>query len=168
MTRLGFGLAVSLMVQSISPVFAQEKLGSVTNLPLPRFVSMKAPEANARRGPSKTHKIDWKFVRRHLPLMVTAEHGHWRRVQDHEGQGGWVHYALLSRSRTVLVLRDDMEMFAKPKGLSRLVAKVNSGVVGKFGGCDEELCLISTEGKDGMSYEGWVARSALWGLKEDD
>ncbi|HBR39417.1 MAG TPA: aspartyl-trna synthetase, partial [Sulfitobacter pontiacus] len=33
-----------------TPVFAQE-VGQVTNLPVPRFVSMKASEGNVRRGP---------------------------------------------------------------------------------------------------------------------
>ncbi|CAN0603746.1 unnamed protein product, partial [Ectocarpus sp. 12 AP-2014] len=35
--------------------------GKVTNLPIPRFVSLKAEEGNARRGPSLSHRIDWVF-----------------------------------------------------------------------------------------------------------
>ncbi|HCT32088.1 MAG TPA: aspartyl-trna synthetase, partial [Sulfitobacter sp.] len=82
-----------------TPVFAQE-VGQVTNLPVPRFVSMKASEGNVRRGPSLTHRIDWVFKHRDLPLRITAEHGHWRRVEDRDGMGGWVHYSLLSGTRT--------------------------------------------------------------------
>ena len=70
--------------------------GPVTNLPLPRFVSLKASEANVRRGPSLDHRIDWVFRHRDMPLRVTAEFGHWRRVEDNEGQGGWIYYTLLS------------------------------------------------------------------------
>ena len=58
--------------------------GPVTNLPLPRFVSMRAETANARRGPSLDQRVDWEFVRRGLPLEVTAEYGQWRRVRDAE------------------------------------------------------------------------------------
>ena len=65
--------------------------GQVTNLPLPRFVSMKAAEGNVRRGPSLTHRVDWVFRHEDMPLKITAEYGHWRRVQDSEGQGGWMH-----------------------------------------------------------------------------
>lgn len=65
--------------------------GSVTNLPLPRFVSMKAVEGNVRRGPSLAHRIDWVFTRRDMPLEIVAEYGHWRRVQDRDGLGGWIH-----------------------------------------------------------------------------
>ncbi len=41
--------------------------GCVTNLPLPRFVSLKGDEGNARRGPGLTHRIDWVFTRPGMP-----------------------------------------------------------------------------------------------------
>ncbi len=96
-----------------TPVFAQE-VGQVTNLPVPRFVSMKASEGNVRRGPSLTHRIDWVFKHRDLPLRITAEHGHWRRVEDRDGMGGWVHYSLLSGTRTVLVEQDRLQLLVRP------------------------------------------------------
>jgi len=68
-----------------------QETGSVTNLPLPRFVSLKGTEGNARRGPGLTHRIDWVFTRRDMPLEVTAEFENWRLVQDRDGAGGWVH-----------------------------------------------------------------------------
>ena len=67
-------------------------LGPETNLPMPRYVSLKASEANVRRGPSLTHRIDWVFKRRDMPLQVVAEYGHWRRVIDRDGQGGSDHH----------------------------------------------------------------------------
>ena len=63
-------------------------IGPETNLPVPRFVSLRAHEANVRRGPSLSHRIDWIFKRRDMPLQVIAEYGHWRRVIDRDGQGG--------------------------------------------------------------------------------
>ena len=62
--------------------------GSVTNLPIPRYVSIKTDECNVRRGPSLSHRIDWVFQRKGMPVEVTAEHGHWRRARDREGAGG--------------------------------------------------------------------------------
>jgi Uncharacterized protein conserved in bacteria len=70
---------------------------------VPRFVSLNAGEANVRRGPSLSHRIDWVFKRRNMPLQLVAEYGQWRRVIDRDGQGGWIHYTLLSGARTVLV-----------------------------------------------------------------
>ena len=78
--------------------------GPVTNLPLPRYVSLKGGEGNARRGPSLSHRIDWVFRHPGMPLRVVAEFGHWRRVEDQDGAGGWVHYSLLSGVRTAISL----------------------------------------------------------------
>ena len=79
------------------------KKGQVTNLPIPRYVSLKVKEANARRGPSLSHKIDWIYKRKNMPLEIYGEYENWRRVRDFEGLGGWVHYTLLSGIRFVLV-----------------------------------------------------------------
>jgi SH3-like domain-containing protein len=73
---------------------AAPTVGPETNLPLPRYVSLKTNEGNARRGPGLDYRIDWVFVREDMPLRITAESGHWRRIEDREGQGGWVHYQL--------------------------------------------------------------------------
>ena len=101
LVSLGAALLLALTtILAAESVAAQsdgvQKRGPVTNLPLPRYVSLKASKANVRRGPSRTHRIDWVFTRKSMPLQITAEYGHWRRVRDIEGAGGWVHYSLLS------------------------------------------------------------------------
>ena len=53
--------------------------------------------------PGLTHRVDWVFTRAGMPLKITAEYENWRRVEDFEGAGGWVHYSLLSGVRTVMV-----------------------------------------------------------------
>ncbi|MGR3802425.1 SH3 domain-containing protein [Marinibacterium profundimaris] len=145
------------------PLAAQERRGPVTNLPLPRYVSMKAMEGNVRRGPSLSHRIDWVFKRRGMPLMITAEHGHWRRVQDRDGAGGWVHYALISGVRTVLIEKDMVEGHSRPDPNSPVAAVFEMGVVAKLGDCDPDWCRISAGG-----YRGWVEKSALWGVAPDE
>ncbi|WP_068115402.1 SH3 domain-containing protein [Tropicimonas marinistellae] len=137
--------------------------GSVTNLPLPRYVSLKAAEGNARRGPSLSHRIDWVYKRRALPLQVTAEFGHWRRVRDRDGAGGWMHYSLLSGARTVLVEQDMVALRARPANDSMEVAKVQSGVVARLGECTPGWCRITAGGE-----RGWVRKTALWGVGADE
>jgi len=137
--------------------------GPVTNLPLPRFVSLKASEGNVRRGPSLTHRIDWVFKRRDMPLQVTAEHGHWRRVQDRDGAGGWVHYALLSGVRTVLVEQDMLGVHARPAEDAPLTARFELGVVARLGECSHDWCRISAGG-----YRGWTRKETLWGVDPDE
>ncbi|MFC6686669.1 SH3 domain-containing protein [Jhaorihella thermophila] len=147
----------------VVPAAAGQARGPVTNLPLPRFVSLKTDKGNARRGPSLTHRIDWVFTRRGMPLQVTAEYGHWRRVRDRDGQGGWVHYALLSGVRTVLVEQDMLTAHALPNPQSPAVAAFELGVVARLGDCIPDWCEISAGG-----HEGWVPKTALWGVAPDE
>lgn len=137
--------------------------GPVTNLPIPRFVSLKAATGNVRRGPSLSHKIDWVFKRRNMPLQITAEYGHWRRVQDKDGAGGWVHYSLLSGVRMVIVERDLLPLLAKPDPQSQINAHAEAGVVARLGACGPDWCRISTDG-----FKGWVEKTALWGVFTDE
>ena len=165
MRRQRTALAIILSVALMAPFSVaraagtEEGRGPVTNLPLPRFVSMKAAEGNVRRGPSLRHRIDWVFTRRDMPLEVTAEHGHWRRVQDRDGQGGWVHFALLSGVRTVLVERDMTTVYTRPDDDAPVVAAFESGVIARLGECVPDWCRISAGG-----YRGWARTSALWGV----
>ncbi|MFQ6551551.1 SH3 domain-containing protein [Aestuariibius insulae] len=136
--------------------------GPVTNLPLPRYVSMKASEGNARRGPSLSHRIDWVFVRRDMPLRITAEHGHWRRVEDREGQGGWVHYSLLSGARTVIV-DEPVMLRATPDAAALETAELEAGVVARLGDCGPDWCRVRAGG-----YRGWAPKGTLWGVGADE
>ncbi len=153
------GLAVGAMVFCAGTALAELKRGPVTNLPMPRYVSLKASKANVRRGPSLTHRIDWIFKRRDMPLVVTAEHGHWRRVQDRDGAGGWVHYSLLSGNRTVIVQADMLPLNVRPEPKTPISAPLELGVLANLGKCDAEWCRISAGG-----YKGWARKTDIWGV----
>ncbi|PZR00437.1 MAG: hypothetical protein DI533_07660 [Cereibacter sphaeroides] len=134
-------------------------VGSVTNMPLPRFVSLKTNEGNARRGPGLTHRIDWVFTRAGMPLMITAEFENWRRVQDSEGMGGWINYVLLSGVRTALVTQDMAEFRNLPDPNAAVSFQAEMGVVGRILSCEPNWCRMSVDGN-----RGWVLRSAIWGV----
>lgn len=158
--RLSGALGALFAAIVLAPACFATERGQVTNLPLPRFVSLKATEGNVRRGPSLTHKIDWIYKRRNMPLEITAEHGHWRRVRDRDGAGGWVHYSLLSGVRTVIIEAEMLDLHHSPDGTSEIAARAEAGVVAKLGACDKTWCRITASGK-----RGWVQKSALWGVK---
>ncbi|MFG6595451.1 SH3 domain-containing protein [Sulfitobacter sp. 1A13368] len=149
----------ALLLAQPTPGLAEEARGQVTNLPLPRFVSMKASEGNVRRGPSLSHRIDWVYKRRDLPLRITAEHGHWRRVEDRDGMGGWVHYSLLSGTRTVLVEQDMLQLRINPDPKAAVVARLELGVVARLGECTLEWCELRSGG-----FTGWAPKVRLWGV----
>ena len=139
---------------------ADTNRGAVTNLPLPRYVSLKTNEGNARRGPGLTHRIDWVFTRAGMPLRVTAEYENWRRIEDAEGAGGWVHYTMLSGSRSVIVTQDMVNVLETPDDAASVAFQAEAGVVGRVQECTADWCRIGVDGN-----RGWLRKSALWGVE---
>lgn len=137
--------------------------GAVTNLPIPRFVSLKGNEGNARRGPSLTHRIDWVFTVAGMPLRVTAEHENWRRVEDSEGMGGWVHYALLSGVRTAMVTAEMAKFYTRPDAQASIAFEAEHGVTGRLLECEPDWCRMNIQGE-----KGWVEKTSLWGVLPDE
>ena len=78
--------------------------GSVTGLPVPRFVSLKADRINVRSGPSRDQDVQWVYTRAGMPVEITAEFENWRRIRDWQGAEGWVYHSLLSGKRTGVVV----------------------------------------------------------------
>ena len=164
---------VIALIGGVLPAIAEEneiaedqtelRTGPVTGLPLPRFVSLKANEANVRRGPSTSHRIDWVFARRDMPLQVTAEYENWRRVVDRDGLGGWVHYIMLSGVRTVIIDTDMQPLYARQDESSPQEAILEAGVVARIEECTLNWCQLSTAG-----YKGWAPKSAIWGVGADE
>ena len=168
MIRPFLAFTIALLILSASPASTEEGApvrliapgnGAVTNLPLPRFVSLKGTEGNARRGPSLSQRIDWVFTRRGMPLQITAEFENWRLVQDRDGAGGWVHYSLLSGSRTVVIQKDLSQLYAAPDERADVLAMLKTDVVGRVSECTLNWCRISAGGE-----KGWVQKSDFWGV----
>ena len=138
-------------------------VGSETSLPLPRFVSLKTDEGNARRGPSLDDRIDWVFVREDMPLRIVAEYGHWRKVEDRDGVGGWVHYSLLSGTRTVIVDGDPLHLRSGPEDNATEIALLQRNVIARLESCEPDWCRVSAGG-----YSGWARKTDLWGVGADE
>ena len=134
--------------------------GAVTNLPLPRYVSLKAREGNARRGPGLTHRIDWVFTTAGMPLRITAEHDNWRRVEDADGLGGWVHYSLLSGVRSALIQPEMADLRSSPQPDAPVILRAEAGVIVRPLTCQGDWCRVSVG-----SERGWIERASLWGVE---
>ncbi len=138
-------------------------IGPVTGLPLPRYVSLKLPEARARRGPSRSHRVDWIYLQPGLPLRITAEFEQWRRVEDVDGYGGWVHYSALSGVRTALVTQDLAPLRRSPDRSAPEVALLESGVIARILSCQRDWCRLAVDG-----HRGWVERRMIWGVDPEE
>lgn len=157
------GLSADAMISRHQHDEPDPNRGPVTNLPLPRYVSLKGGTGNARRGPSLSHRIDWVFRHSGLPLRVVAEFGQWRRVEDQDGAGGWVHYSLLSGVRTAIVRRDLIELRSRADSDASIIAKAEAGAIVRLHECNIEWCRVSGGGE-----KGWVLKTGIWGADRDE
>ena len=154
---------VSVLIIPLFGFTQEPQKGQVTNLPIPRYVSLKVKEANARRGPSLSHKIDWIYKRQNMPSEIYAEYENWRRVRDFEGLGGWVHYTLLSGIRYVLIKNELLEMRLLPSIDAQVIAKVPQHNIATLDKCNKDWCRIIDDG-----YKGWVPKNGIWGVYENE
>ncbi len=142
---------------------ASRNTGTVTGLPLPRFVSLKAGEVNARVGPGGDYQIAWVFRRAGLPVEVLAEYENWRQVRDSDGGTGWVAAPLTSARRTAVVAPwiKDHTLFrlTSSRGGSTAVANIEPGAIVDIVRCDGDDCEVYA-GKQ----NGWAPQKNLWGV----
>ena len=162
LAAIGLALAFALA----APAAAQQQpveLGPETNLPLPRYVSLRAGEVNVRRGPGLDYRIDWVFQRSGLPVRVIDEYRNWRRIADSDDAGGWVYHALLTGRRMALVTAPEVTFRAAPDAAAPPVAHAEQGVVARLLQCRPKWCRVEAQGS-----EGWVPKDAIWGVGADE
>jgi len=136
--------------------------GSVSGLPVPRFVSLKSDKVNVRGGPNQDQDVRWVYTRAGMPVEITAEFENWRRIRDWEGAEGWVYHSLLSGKRTAVVvpnLKDELvPVYETADTKSAVVAKLQGGVQGTLQSCTGQWCEFR-----GKGFAGWVRQDRLWG-----
>lgn len=138
-------------------LYAQDK--GATGLPVPRFVSLKAGQANLRTGPGAEYPIKWVYQRKSLPLKVVKDYYNWRKIEDYEGETGWFHVSLLSGKRTAMIQKGRHRLFSKPDPRSRHVLTVEAGVIGDLLDCQESWCRVKINGR-----KAWIERRFLYGV----
>jgi SH3-like domain-containing protein len=126
---------------------------------VPRFVSLKSGEVNARKGPGEDHRILWVWRVKNMPLMVVAESRDWRKVRAPNGDEAWVKAQMVDGGSSVMRTRPgDLPLLEKPKAGARTVAYLRSGAV-----------AVQRKHKDGWNQlraggeEGWAPADEVWG-----
>lgn len=152
------GLMVGLPPFGAGPALADGGVPKTSGLPVPRFVTLRSAEVNARTGPGPRYPIDWVFVRKDMPVEITQEFDTWRRIRDWEGSEGWVHQSMLSGRRGGVVTGDVRALHEDPSPTSAIVARAKPGSIGTLKKCQGDWCLLDIKG-----YRGWLQRSEFWG-----
>ena len=161
-----------------------------TDLPLPRFVSLKSDKVNMRTGPGLRYQIKWVYQRQHLPVEIIAEFDQWRKIRDMDGAEGWMHRAMLSGRRYAVVQTPDgsaashavlskggkrglkkanvaansmQDLHEQALDASEIIAKIEPGSIVSLEECRLGWCKISAK-----EHEGWIQRSALYGVYAEE
>lgn len=126
---------------------------------VPYWASIRASEVNMRVGPGEDYRINWIYRRPHLPVKVLRMMEGWRLVQDPDGARGWMLARFLTRERGAIVKGKGLaEMRDAGDEGSRLLWKVEPGVVGKLGDCKAGWCKFEVAG-----HIGHVREERIWG-----
>ena len=131
-----------------------------TNLPLPRFASLRGSEVKVRTGPGVRYPIDWVFQRRGMPVEITAEFENWRKIRDEQGTEGWVHRQMLSGKRSLMIVGAEQVLRRQAESGSPAVARLAPGVIAQVMECTGDWCRVEASG-----FRGWLQRAGTWGSK---
>ena len=141
-----------------------QNLGTETGFKLPRYVSLKSNDSNLRVGPSASYPIRLKYVIANIPIEIIEEYKDWRKINDFEGQEGWLHKSLLQGHRFALInapYQESVQIYTKPKG--EVIGKIGNKNIAKINRCLKNWCLITYK-----QYKGWVNKLNLWGIYEGE
>jgi len=130
----------------------------------PYWASIASGEAMMRTGPGKNYPGIWLYKRRDLPIRVVQVYPNWRKIEDPDGQQGWMLVTLLSDRRTGLVKPGEpRDIRVKPSASAQVRYRAEPGVVGRIEKCDGSYCHIQIG-----TREGFIAQSDIWGTSDGE
>ncbi len=151
------GVGVALLLTLAATASAQDKKP-------PYWASIASGEAMMRTGPGRNYPGIWLYKRRDLPVRVIQVYPNWRKIEDPDGEQGWMLVTLLSDRRTGFVKPGEpRNIHAKPDANSPVRYRAEPGVVGRLAKCDGSWCQIQV-GK----RQGWIAEGDIWGVTDGE
>ena len=150
---------ISILVLLIcSNLYANK--GPVTNLDMPRFVSLKSNDVNLRVGPSVNYPIELKYTQNNLPVEIIDEFDVWRKIKDSENNIGWLHKSLIKGERYILTgykNEKEINLYNRPNG--KII-----GIIKKNNILDLKMCIINWCKVSQNKIKGWLLKKNVWGV----
>jgi SH3-like domain-containing protein len=130
-----------------------------------RFASLRSNHVNLRAGPGVRYPVNWVYRTKYLPVEIIAEFENWRKVRDVQGTQGWIHQAMLSTRRMLIVIGQTRTLRKHDDRKSRAVAQLETNVIGKLNKCPNSSgwCEVTAGG-----YKGWLRRVDFWGVYAEE
>ena len=130
----------------------------------PYWASIASGQAMMRTGPGRNYPGLWLYQRRDLPVRVVQVYTIWRKIEDPDGQQGWMLVTMLSDKRSAIVRPGaPRELHNKPDAASHVAYQAEPGVVGRIEKCRDGWCRMTV-----AKHEGYVAVSDIWGLNDGE
>lgn len=159
---VGAGLGLIVAMQAGQGLGADEDRPTPSGLPVPRYVSLKFGEVNARSGPGDDHRLLWVYHVRGLPVQVVAEDNEWRRICDPDGSLSWVHERTTDGHRTVMrTLAGPAPIRDRPRPDGAVTAYLASRALAAVDRCAKGWCKVHVG-----PAAGWIAAADVWGAND--
>ena len=130
-------------------------------LPLPTAAAeryaVSARLANIRSGPGTKYDKLWQ-VWKYYPVKVLNKKGAWYYFKDYEGDEGWIHNSLLSRTNTVISIKKKCNIRSGPSTKHKVQFTISEGI--SFKVLSRKGSWIQVEHADGD--QGWIHDSLVW------
>ena len=158
LTRVMVGIAAGAALLA-GPAAAQGPRVTPSGLEVPRYVSLKYAEVNARNGPDEDHQLLWVYHAKGLPVQVVAETREWRRICDPEGGLAWVHKRTTDGRRSAMrVQATPLPLLSAPKDGAKVNAYLKARAVASLDKCENGWCRLRADGS-----AGWAPEREIWG-----
>lgn len=156
--------ALVLLMLTATPALAQDaSILNPSGLPIPRYVSLKFNEVNARVGPGKRYPIRWVYKRQHLPVQIVEEFAHWRKIKDFEGTTGWVQKTQVDGLRTAMIMDKPQNLYPDPEVKRAPIIRAAPNVIAPIVECLPDWCQLEIAGT-----RGWIRKADIYGVGREE
>lgn len=124
------------------------------------YGNLRSSEVNLRVGPGKRYPISWVYVKSNVPVIILCEFDNWRKIQDPDGDQGWVHQNMISKKRTGMI-KSENSIIYKDGNKSSKIARIEHGAIVRILSIRQDVVKIDAGGT-----RGWVKKDDLWGVDD--
>jgi SH3-like domain-containing protein len=130
-----------------------------SGLPVPRWVSLKFDEVNARAGPGDDYDVVWVFRARRLPVQIVEETREWGKICDPDGKSSWVRRTALDGRRTLYrQAGEPLALRRRPNPDAPVAAELRAGSIVDLDKVQDDWRRVKVDG-----VTAWAAADQLWG-----
>lgn len=120
------------------------------------YVSVAKNGVNLRSGPGTQNEAIFQLPLGY-PLLVLERKGAWIKVQDYEGDKGWIQQSLVSTSPSVIVRVREAKIRSGPNASSSEVGKAAKDVILSKAGTQGVWVKVAHP-----NLTGWIHKDLLW------